>query len=41
MSQTFQGTAGGLTCHHIQQHLESLYQLHNHRLIELLVLPKD
>ena len=40
MSLISQGTVGGLTCHHIRQHLESLYQSHNHLLIELLVLLK-
>ena len=40
MSPISQGTAGGLICHHIRQHLQSLYQLRNRLLIGLLVLLK-
>ena len=40
MSPISQGTAGGLICHHIRQHLQSLYQLRNLLLTELLVLFK-
>ena len=41
MSPISQGTAPGLTCHHIRQHPQSLYQSHNHLLRELLVLLKE
>ena len=40
MSPISQGTAGGLTCHHMREHLQSLYQLRNRLLTELLVLFK-
>ena len=38
MSPISQGTAGGLSCHHIREHLQTLYQLRNRLLTELLVL---
>ena len=41
MSQTFQGTAGGLICYRIRRHLQSLYESRNHFLTELLILFKD
>ena len=40
MSPISQGTAGGLICHRIRLHLQSLYQLRNRLLTELLVLFK-